>query len=189
MSPPDLPTVAGDWRLEHPTYADGYALHHDAVMVRFDDARWSDDSDDLKLLRDGSAVATVSAPRVPPKIRDALAFLVAPPEDGERSTGAPTDVACEIGTEAGASIDDPAVADLEVNGRLVCRLERRKASDLREVEAAATVVSLRSLAAELEHDRLGRPAADVLEDVDHVFEVREPVDGTDRPPVEERDRR
>ena len=63
-------------------------------------------------------------------------------------------------------IPDPAFAELVVNGQLIYRLEQRRESDLRDVEAAALVVSLRSLADSIESTNLEQPAETILEDLD-----------------------
>ncbi len=66
-------------------------------------------------------------------------------------------------------IPNPAVAELTVNGQLVYYLEQRQEGDLSDIETAAMVVSLRSLADSLESTNLEKPASDILEETDHSF--------------------
>ena len=75
--------------------------------------------------------------------------------------------------EAPRRIADPAVAEMVVNGRLLYRLEQRKESNLNDVETAAAVVPLLSLASTLESVNLDRPAGDVLEEADYEFDLHD----------------
>lgn len=68
-------------------------------------------------------------------------------------------------------IADPAIAELTVDGRLIYRLEQRREADLSDVEAAGVIVSLRSLADQLEDAALDEPASAVLEATDHTFDL------------------
>jgi len=73
-------------------------------------------------------------------------------------------------------IPNPAISELDVNGRLIYRLEHQQEQDLSELETAALVVSLRSLADALETTNLEKPASDILEESNHSFEI-EDLDG------------
>jgi hypothetical protein len=75
-------------------------------------------------------------------------------------------------------VDDPspripnaASTELAVDGRLIYVLEQRRESDLSELEAAALVESLRSMADGLEGACLDRPASDVLDEANVSVDV------------------
>lgn len=68
-------------------------------------------------------------------------------------------------------IPNAASAELRVNDRLLYVLQQRREDELDEVEAAALVESLRSLADSLEASTLDQPAARVLEEAEALVTV------------------
>jgi len=72
--------------------------------------------------------------------------------------------------------DPTATAEGRLNGRLLYVLEQRREGDLSDVEAAAVIQSLRSLADGLEESCLDRQAGEVLAEVDVAVTIE--GDGT-----------
>ena len=81
-------------------------------------------------------------------------------------------------TDGPRRIPDPAISELDIGGLLIYRLEHKQERDLSDLETAALVVSLRSMADALESTNLERPAGEILEESDHRF-VLEDLDEPD----------
>lgn len=69
-------------------------------------------------------------------------------------------------------IPDPAIAELEINGELLCYVQQRKPEQCSDVELAALAAHFRSLATTHE-ERLDRPADEVLDAADVDLQVHD----------------